>query len=305
MRANFNNPAVNVQSWYVVARSAAVGRGKVRSFDLLGRKVVLYRAASGRVHVMDARCPHLGANLGHGTVVGEELQCAFHNWRFGPDGQCRAAPGLAEPPQRHVRAYPVQERWGLLWLFNGPEPLFDLPQLPAATRFWTLCPPSQHIRCHPHLVIANGLDAAHFEALHGMDLLESPRLTVEPPYRVTVELRGRPRAPLLRQLTGTERGAISASFTTIGGHLAWTAVQEPIEFYVLFTGRPTATGGCQTQTVFFLPRGLRSLRAFATTYALLRDDRRILDDIAFFPGFTENDAALRAFAAQVNEMKTG
>ena len=69
-RANFNNPAVVVQSWYVAGRSESLPRGKVRSFDLGNRRIAVYRDTAGVLHALDARCPHLGADLGHGRVVG-------------------------------------------------------------------------------------------------------------------------------------------------------------------------------------------------------------------------------------------
>lgn len=44
----------------------------------------------GDVHVLDAYCPHLGANLGIGGLVkGDCIECPFHLWAFrGSDGQC-------------------------------------------------------------------------------------------------------------------------------------------------------------------------------------------------------------------------
>ena len=180
-RRVFNNPDVVARSWYPVARSRQIKRGKVRSFNVLNRRIALYRDASGRIHVLDARCPHLGADLGRGTVEGDSLRCAFHGWGFGPDGHCRHAPGLEDVPKRRMRAYLVEERWGIAWLFNGPEPLFALPQTPKGLRVARL--PSRTIRCHPHLVVANGLDSTHFEALHGMDFSEPPRLTVHDGFR--------------------------------------------------------------------------------------------------------------------------
>lgn len=303
-RGAFTNAQVSVQSWYVAARSREVPRGTARTFPLLNRRITLYRDDSGTVHALDARCPHLGADLGQGKVVGDGLQCAFHHWCFAPDGTCRDAPRLAEVPARRTRSYPVQERWGLIWLFNGPTPLFDLPAPRVPEAFRPFCPPAQHIRCHPHLVIANGLDATHFEALHGMALTEPARLSVEPPYRVSVTLYGRPTTPFFQRLTGTTQREIVARFTTIGGNLAWAEVEEPVRFYTLFTGRPSPTGGCQTQLVFFLPRtsAKAMFRALASMYVLLHDDRRILDTLHFFPGFTAADAPLRAFADLVDAM---
>lgn len=39
--------------------------------------------------MLDAYCPHLGANMGEGgRVVDDCLECPFHNWRFRGDGEC-------------------------------------------------------------------------------------------------------------------------------------------------------------------------------------------------------------------------
>jgi 3-ketosteroid 9alpha-monooxygenase subunit A len=35
---------------------------------------------------MDARCAHMGADLGCGRIAGDEIVCPYHNWRYGPDG---------------------------------------------------------------------------------------------------------------------------------------------------------------------------------------------------------------------------
>ena len=105
-----------------------------------------------------------------------------------------------------------------------------------------------------------------------------------------------------RLLTGTRRRAIDASFTTIGGSLAWLAVRAPLPFEVLFTGRPGRGGGCETRTFVFLPPASvpKIPRIAALLHALLRDDHRILDGMRFSPRFTETDAPVRAFAESVN-----
>lgn len=302
--SKFNNPAVVLQSWYVAARSNEIRVGKVKSYDLLNRRIAIYRDKAGLIHALGGHCSHLGADLGLGRVIGSQLQCPFHHWRYGPDGRCCYAPGLKEVPQRRVRVYPTLERWGLIWLFNGPKPLFDLPDAPAGEQCWHLRLPAQHINCHPHLVIANGLDITHFEALHAMEYTAPPRLMTQPPYQVTLEMQGKPCSGLLQTLTGSQRQAISASFTTIGGHLAWMTIQQPFHFYVLFAARASAKGGCDTQVIFLFPKGiyLRLFQALALMYVLLYDDHRILETLSFRPGFTEADLALKTFAETVNVM---
>ena len=59
-----------------------------------GLSLAVFRDDNGVPHVLDAYCPHLGADLGAGgQVVGECLQCPFHGWEFsGTDGQCVKIP---------------------------------------------------------------------------------------------------------------------------------------------------------------------------------------------------------------------
>jgi len=43
--------------------------------------VALFRTARGYVAVRD-RCPHMGASLSEGRLLGEAVECAWHRWRF-------------------------------------------------------------------------------------------------------------------------------------------------------------------------------------------------------------------------------
>lgn len=300
----FANPAALSQSWYATARSRAIRRGRVRSFELGNRRIAIYRGQDDRVHAMDARCPHLGADLSQGMVEGDAVRCAFHRWCFGPDGVCRNAPGHRRTPIRCARIYPTEERWGFIWIFNGPAPLFDLPRPEQSEGWRAVSLPPQRIGCHPHLVLANGLDVSHYEALHGMAFTAAPRLTVTEPYEVSVTLRGRPRSRFWQFLSGTRRHEIVARFTTIGGGLALSSVFSPIRFHVLFTGRPDRAGRCITRTIFlFRDRiGANWVRALGLMATLLHDDRRVLDTIEFRPQFAETDEPLKAFANVVNAL---
>lgn len=126
-------------------------------------------------------------------------------------------------------------------------------------------------------------------------------------FRLGLELRGRPASRGLRRLTGSARGEIRASFTTVGGNLAWAVIEKPLRFYLLFSGRPSPHGGCDTRTFVFLPpRALaRAGQAAALVYALLRDDRKVLDRLSFRPGFTDADQALASFFALVDALPVG
>ena len=67
-------------------------------------------------------------DLGRGCVVGETVQCPYHNWRYGVDGLCsHILAGDPIPAAARQRSYPVVERHGLVFFFNGPEALYPLP----------------------------------------------------------------------------------------------------------------------------------------------------------------------------------
>ena len=58
--------------------------GHSRSLWAGGRRVALFNRA-GTLLAMDAACPHMGADLGNGTISGTTLTCAWHHWRFDLD----------------------------------------------------------------------------------------------------------------------------------------------------------------------------------------------------------------------------
>src|SRR5436190_4000109 len=114
-------------SWYLFTQIDELRKGPLTK-TILGRRLVAFRTESGRVTVLEAQCSHLGADLGRGDVVGETIRCPFHHWRFGCDGQCEEIPSSREIPAFARQAgYPVGLGHGLVFFFNGPEPLFPLP----------------------------------------------------------------------------------------------------------------------------------------------------------------------------------
>ena len=57
--------------WYVIAFKEELASGQVLPLRYFDTRLVAFRGESGVVHVLDAHCPHLGADLGvGGTVVG-------------------------------------------------------------------------------------------------------------------------------------------------------------------------------------------------------------------------------------------
>ena len=210
-------------SWYWFGPVRALRRGPVAR-DLLGRRLVAYRCASGRAVVLDGRCAHLGADLGEGCVRGDDIVCAFHNWRYGPDGRCNHAPAAAcPPPVARLRSYPAVERHGHLFFFNGARPLFPLPFFAAAdpVDYVAARPLHFHAECPWYMVNGNSFDVQHFRAGHGRVLLGEPVVDCPQPFarriRVTFGVAGDSTFDrLLRRFVG-ER--VEVSMTNWGGSI--------------------------------------------------------------------------------------
>ena len=87
-------PPVYPNGWFHVLASNELAMGEVKYVSILGEDLVVFRGTDGIAYIVNAYCPHLGANLGiGGQVVGDCLQCPFHGWKFrGSDGKCTDIP---------------------------------------------------------------------------------------------------------------------------------------------------------------------------------------------------------------------
>ncbi|MCW2749330.1 MAG: Rieske (2Fe-2S) protein [Aeromicrobium sp.] len=116
------------QSWFPVARSEEVPIGTAIGKDFLGGRVAIFRGEDGIAQVVSSYCPHMGADISIGDVLGNTVRCPFHFWQFERGGGCiRTGSGDPVPAGARVFSFPTQERFGLIFAFNGEEPLFELP----------------------------------------------------------------------------------------------------------------------------------------------------------------------------------
>ena len=127
--------------WYLAAMATALKPGRTLAARLLGEPLLLGRSREGEVFALRDICPHRGVPLRYGRFDGRELACAYHGWRFRPDGSCAAIPSLApgqdlDLARIGVRSYPCRELQGNLWVYMAedgeqPEAPPDLPAMPG------------------------------------------------------------------------------------------------------------------------------------------------------------------------------
>ena len=73
--------------WYVAAWHHEVNNVPIAR-TLLGESVVFFRVNDGSVVALQDRCAHRAAPLSRGSVVGDEIQCGYHGFRFNRSGDC-------------------------------------------------------------------------------------------------------------------------------------------------------------------------------------------------------------------------
>ncbi|MBV9387877.1 MAG: aromatic ring-hydroxylating dioxygenase subunit alpha [Chroococcidiopsidaceae cyanobacterium CP_BM_ER_R8_30] len=128
---------IDLNHWYVVARSSEL-KEQPLGVVLWHQPIVIYRDCDAKIHALEDRCPHRLVKLSHGRVIGDRLECAYHGWRFSFAGECVEVPYLEAKqklPNCRIRALPVQELDGFIWLFPGDTRLAHL-QFPLGVPEW-------------------------------------------------------------------------------------------------------------------------------------------------------------------------
>jgi 3-ketosteroid 9alpha-monooxygenase subunit A len=164
------------RGWFVIGLSSELGPKAMKSLHYFGRSLVLYRGEDDqKAHVLDALCPHLGADIGvGGQVVGDSVRCPFHAWRFAADGGCAEVPYAKKIPRNAcLRAWPTEEVNGLIFMYHDPLGAAPTWKVPVMTEYgsaewlpWT-ANLLQGVKTHPREIVENVADKAHFPIVHG------------------------------------------------------------------------------------------------------------------------------------------
>jgi len=159
--------------WLPAAMSSELQRdGAPLRLSLLGEQLIAFRDSSGRVGVMDHRCPHRCASLFLGRNEENGIRCVYHGWKYDTEGNCVDTPNLAGNPdfknRIKAKAYKSVERNGLLWVYMGARK--EAPPLPEIEA--TLLPEADvtisfvQRECNWLQALEGDIDTSHFGFLH-------------------------------------------------------------------------------------------------------------------------------------------
>jgi phenylpropionate dioxygenase-like ring-hydroxylating dioxygenase large terminal subunit len=159
--------------WWCIGPSTMI-EDKPVGLTRLGDKLVAWRDASGKVNLVEDRCPHRAAPLSMARLIDGRLTCRYHGVQVGGDGKVLSVPAYPDCDlvgQKLVKAYPVIEHFQGIWAYFGddaraePCPL-ELP-LELASDDWTGFLVSNTWHCNYQYVLDNLCDIMHPPYLHG------------------------------------------------------------------------------------------------------------------------------------------
>ncbi|WP_241838179.1 hypothetical protein [Streptomyces sp. CB03234] len=216
------------------------------------------------------------------------------------------ATGIGDPvpPRARLFRFPTVERYGIVWAFNGEEPLFELPELPypddeLVVRRSML----DEMPVEPWLVQAHTMDLQHLSLPHEFELAEDPNDSVRVGrYSVGFDLRARLRGDADFDVRVDIHGTnIFWQTGTLDGRwffwIAPLAIPGPGRSRATFVfGARREEGEDTVAAEAFLDR------AFSVMMDLFNDDTPVLGTIRFRPGLlTRSDRALDRYLQYVRD----
>ena len=325
----FNNWDVVARAWYLLAPSGEIAKGQARSYELCGQRIVVFRGQDGRVRALDAYCPHMGADLGIGKVVGDTLQCFFHQWRFDGQGACVDIPcSPRTPASARTQAYATEEKYGFVWVWPEAEAPAGVPEYPelAGQDVWYEAGAPVYRPCHHHVCMINGIDAQHLRTVHGLAIEMELSIDEEAGGRIVDYTMGgawssaTARERVAQRLLGPRYAyrmryvdaSVGLLTTMLDTRLLGSSVAAP-PLRMIFAFTPIAPGKTRVQPIYVAPRkpGALSwlaaqalLKAQAWGAYLLRDeDGAIYDNIRFqTASLLPIDKAVARYVSYVNKL---
>lgn len=266
--------------WQGIGFCEEVVVGQVLSRHILGRDLVLFRGDNGALSVVDAYCPHLGAHLGGGDVVGDNIRCPYHHWQFDGGGHCAHIPyGTSKPAGAVLTSYPCREINGFIFIWHhtrGEPPQWDIPPHPVIDDpAYYFVENREHLfRGHPQDISENGADFAHFTAIHGWDGVKLRFTPQGHAYTVGYDTEGVD--------TGYgEAGAVGVDSLTVGPGYSYTHYTGATDWLMMTCFTPVDAGLLYMHHIYYAHRSLPRHRARTLIDAV---DGEWLKDIKIWEG---------------------
>jgi phthalate 4,5-dioxygenase len=237
---------------------------------VLGEFFVAWRDTSGVLGLLDARCPHRGADLSQGMSQEGGIYCPRCLWKFDVNGNILELPmEPADSPLWEVKApaFKVTEYGGMIWGYLGPQD--DVPDLPEF-EYTRVDADQRHVsrflvECNYMQGVEGGLDASRVAALEKSGVMDKSEILDNEPSH-TVEAKS------------TDYGLLIGTALDADGQIN-PELQVTHWLMPFYTTAPADADGI-LEGVAWVPIDDETTMAFAVTYNPKRKlSKKVLDDI--------------------------
>jgi phenylpropionate dioxygenase-like ring-hydroxylating dioxygenase large terminal subunit len=139
----------------------------LQNVKIAGKNHTLFKTKSGTYSLVDSVCPHRGASLSNGKVIGERVKCPYHGWEFTTKGKLAKVPSCYTiPSEGDTNTYPVIESGGFLWNVKNDT---NLPTQYCNELFddnWIKVYGSKELDGNIYDWILNSTDISHINFVH-------------------------------------------------------------------------------------------------------------------------------------------
>ncbi len=231
--------------WYVAGFSWEF-QDKPVARTLLGHPVVLFRAG-GSTTALEDRCCHRHLPLSCGVIEGDGIRCGYHGLRFALDGRCTDIPGQTHIPRMAcVRAYPVEERNQIVWIWMG-RTADSQPTTAAPAHPWHDDPLYQFkgdiypFQAPYQLIHDNLLDLTHLGYVHVNTIGGNARIHVQPEMRIE---DGPDWVRVVRHMRDSEPPPTYREAWPFAGRIdRWQEIEFRVSHFLIWTGGMDAGSG--------------------------------------------------------------
>ncbi len=132
----------------------------------------------------------MGTDLANGKVKDNCIACPLHEWQFNAEGACtKMPPSNLKPSQVKTGRLSVEEKYGLVFIFWGEKPLFEIPEFTHMDDPVYSTPHVQHLDNTYLAVSLNGFDIWHFSHVHHRAVLDDYKIFSNFVSHIAISLR--------------------------------------------------------------------------------------------------------------------
>ena len=179
-----------LNAWYVAGFSDEFNTNDLKGHKICEKPIVTWRTDEGNIVAYDNRCMHKRMPLSEGRIMPDgTLECAYHGLCYDASGKCVAVPSHPDgniPAQLQLKAFPVREQHGLVWVWPGdPEISVDADPPPtpeiSSDEWESIHSGPMDVKANYLLLIENLMDITHFYPLHDGNIgdIDNSRIPIQ------------------------------------------------------------------------------------------------------------------------------